>query len=518
MVDGDDDDDDDEGDDGDDGDEGEEGDGEEQGDDSQLGAVGEGSNHQDEEMADAAFAVDPPVLEAPTGDAKEETMPKEPTPPTPLTLAPPPPLGSLASGSPRPEGSPLKNVVLLSPTEPLPPDDLQPLSVEPTQMTDVETVSESMVAGPPSTIVGEEPREAMERDLPEAVPEAEPEAEPSVEEPSKEPTPQEPTPIDADPIKEEFSRHQTPKDQIPEDETAKHEAVKDETAKDEPAANGPAKDEPAKDEPAEDEPAKDEQAKDEALLPPPPDQVGNIDSPKDEYGPGKSSDGDDKRREGEHSETENAQARPALHQFDSVMTEDTLKPDDSASARFPLTESGAPSEVGTASVEGTKESGPLPAEPSPPPAKPDSPPQDAEPDIKEKPDLLGGLMGELDRQAASHEQHAEPSAPQPQEEEPVSVAEPTAEPQLDDEQMAEAPAVDEPKAETIEPKEAEPAPGMESRNEPTEKNADEPRDELMPDAQPADVPAADVPSADAPSAPVVEEAPAEVKEDPPVNA
>ncbi|POR39620.1 Uncharacterized protein TPAR_00193 [Tolypocladium paradoxum] len=501
MVDGDDDDDDDEGDGDDDGDDGEEGDGEEQGDDSQFGTAGESANNQDEEMTDAVFAVDPPVLAVPVGDTKEETMPKEPTPPNPLTLAPP--VGNLAAGSPRLEGSPLKNVVLQSPTEPLPPHGLQPPSSEPTQMTDVETVTESMVAEPPSTIVGEESREAIERDLPEAEPEAEPAAEPaaepepepepeqSAEQPTREPTLQEPTPTDPDPIIEEFSRHQ-----IPKDEAAEYEA------------------------------AKDEAAEDEALLPPPPDQVGNIDSPKTEYGPGKSSDGEDKGREEEHSESENAPAPPALHQFDSVMTEDTLKPDDSASARFPLTESGAPSEVGTASVEGTKEPGPPTAEPSPPAPKPTSAPQDPEPAAEEKSDLLGDLMGELDRQAALYEQHAEAPAPQPQEEEPTIVPEltagptagPTDEPLLDDEQKAEPPAVDEPKAESTEPKQAEPEPMMESRDEPTENNADEPREELMPDApstdaEPAGVPPADIPSPDAPSALPVEEALAELKED-----
>ena len=181
MVDGDDDDDDDEGDEGDEGDDGDEGDGDEPGEDSQLGAAGESANNnQDEEMTDAVLATDHPLSEAPVAESKDGMLPKEPTPPNPLTHAPPPPSGSLPSGSPRPEGSPLKNVVSVSPTtEPLSLRDLQPLSMETAQMTDAGAATESMVAGPPSPVVGEEPREALERDLPMAEPAIEPKTEES---------------------------------------------------------------------------------------------------------------------------------------------------------------------------------------------------------------------------------------------------------------------------------------------------------------------------------------------------
>ena len=227
---------------------------------------------------------------------------------------------------------------------------------------------------------------------------------------------------------------------------------------------------------------------------------------------------------------------PRCTSLTRVMTEDTLKPDDSASVTFPLTDSGAPSEVGTASVEGAKESAHLPAESSPPAAKTDTPPRDAEPKAEATADLLGGLMGELDRQAASHPQHAVPPATQPQGDEHTiipeptaestaeSTAAPTAEPQIDDEQAAEQPAVDEPKAESMGPKDTEPESTVESRDEPPENKGDDLKDKLLPDvpptvAQHVDGPPAQVSSADGPSAPAVEEAPAEgKKEDSPANA
>ena len=296
----------------------------------------------------------------------------------------------------------------------------------------------------------------------------------------------------ADPIKEEHSTHQTPKDEVPTTESSKDETTEG------------------------------EQAKDESLLPPPPDQVGNINSPKAEYVHGKTSDSGDKRREGEHSESESAPARPPMHQFDSVMTEDTLKPEDSASVRFPLTESGAPSEVGTASVEGTKEGGP-PSEPSPPAAKPESLPREAEQTTEEKPDLLGNLMVDLDRQADANEQSAVPPAAQTQGEEPSVVPEPTASPRLDDEQLAEPAAADEPKPKSIEPKEAELENPMDTADESSRNQIDYVKGDLTPDvpstnAQTGHVTSANVPAADATSEPAVGGAPAEVKkEDSPAN-
>ncbi|KAJ6446976.1 Nup53p-like protein [Purpureocillium lavendulum] len=424
MADGDEDDDDDEGDEGEEGEEGEEG-GEGDGQDHQPAPQGD----HDHDMPDAAIAIEPPsdVL-----SSDKEAVPKEPTPPNPLTLAPP--IGSLAAGSPRPEGSPLKNVTLLSPTEPSAPQDLQPLSVEPTQAGDAETVVGSTIAEPPSTIVGEEPQEATERDIPAAEP-------PSAEPPSVTSPPKE----------------QSPSQQI----------VKDETPKD------------------------------EALLPPPPEQVGNIDSPKPDEG---KSD-EDKSREGEG---EAGPQRPPLSQFDSAMTEDTIKPDDSASVRYPLTESGAPSEVGTASVEGSKEVGPPATEPSPPAPRATSPPDEQLQDqdkpqspTDDKPDLLGGLMSELDRQASVDEKPAETTteqAPTPKEPSPLPVAMPEPAPEPAPETMVEEPKVDsqppsepEPRKEPTPPTAAIKEEAVPTPDPPRENNiVEESKDESMPDAPAAE--------------------------------
>ncbi|RDA88323.1 hypothetical protein CP532_5575 [Ophiocordyceps camponoti-leonardi (nom. inval.)] len=270
----------------------------------------------------------------------EPTLPpKELAPPT-LTIS----AGNVAAVPPRPEGSPLKNVVLPSPVEPPPAASAFPL-----QPVKVEPGAESTVAQPPSTIVDEEPAE------------------------------------------------------LPKAESA-----------------------------SDDAPPLEPPREDGALLPPPPDQVGNIDSPRAETERPKSSDGEDKARDAAaEGEAPGFSLPPpsAFNPSESHATDDTIKPDDSASARFP--ESGPSSEVGTAdagpgSAGDSKEAqatdpplstvkqaasppAPSPSAPSAPPPPPA--PQQAPAD-DDGSDLLGGLMGELDRQATTEKKPDETPLPQ----------------------------------------------------------------------------------------------------------
>lgn len=265
-------------------------------------SIVEESKDNDETMTDA-LPVPVEVKEMVADAAAADKLPANP-----MTL--PPPLASLASDvSTKVEGSPLKNVLVPSPTEVKPPETLRNLLGQP---ADVETGS--TVAEPPSTIVGEEPEAAENRDL---------ELAPTVS---------------------------------------------------------------------------------EALLPPPPEQVGNIATPKADDTSSRVSDNEYKSKESEHTTTE----RSFQHQ-DSVMTEDTIKPEDSASVRFPLTESGAPSEVGTASVDESKEPLPAPAsgpmeiedQPAPAPALPAS--QELAPDTRPQ------------REPPAPEQPTEAEEPKPEE-------------------------------------------------------------------------------------------------------
>lgn len=240
MADGGDDDDDD-GDDGED----DENDDSEAHDTSTAGIEKEEGKTVDTTMSDA-----PPVTEVPSV-AVADLAPVDKLPANPMNL--PPPTGSLAAGSPKIEGSPLKNVLL-------PPVDIPQLdephpAADSTQGADADTVVGSTVAEPPSTIVGEEPEIAANRDL---------------------------------------NLH----------------------------------------------PAKDE----EALLPPPPEQVGNIASPKAEEAAERASDSENKDRDERQDDSSFGEKNALSHQ-DSIMTEDTIKPEDSASVQFPLNGSGAPSEA-----------------------------------------------------------------------------------------------------------------------------------------------------------------------------
>ncbi|KAM3427297.1 hypothetical protein NHJ13734_009033 [Beauveria thailandica] len=281
----------------------------------------EESKDNDETMTDAP-PVPVEVKEMVANDAATDKLPANP-----LSLAPP--LASLTSDLPsRVEGSPLKNVVLPSPTEAKVPDVLKDLGKP------VEVETGSTVAEPPSTIVGEEPEAAENRDL-------------------------ELAPIPS-----------------------------------------------------------------EALLPPPPEQVGNIATPKADDASPRVSDNEDKSKESEHTHTEKS-----FQHHDSILTEDSIKPEDSASVRFPLTESGAPSEVGTASVDETKElappsiSGPdesqAQPEHAPAPTIVEEPALEAQP---EKDEPLA-VQEPVDEQASKRYEYPAPPATAVEEPEPQITAE-----------------------------------------------------------------------------------------------
>lgn len=97
----------------------------------------------------------------------------------------------------------------------------------------------------------------------------------------------------------------------------------------------------------------------DALLPPPPDQVGNISSPnaspKDESAPDHSSLSGDKAHDDEGRDGEDLSDRPTHEHSDLMSVDDPIKPEDSVSMGVPRTESGAPSEAATGSVGGTTE-------------------------------------------------------------------------------------------------------------------------------------------------------------------
>ena len=384
-------------------DEGDEGEGDEaegkESADGQQEVTSQPSENQDKEMADIPATVETPAPQPADVEMKDDdTSSKEPTPTNPLTLAPP--AASLASGSPKIEGSPLKNVSVASPPA-------QQVDVAQDSAADAEQprpslpAEDSTVAEPPSTIVGEAPEEATERDLPPAEP-----------------------------------------------------------------SNGP----------------------DEALLPPPPDQVGNISSPKAsskaESVPEHTSEGGEKAKEETGSE-EMIPEKPVHAHQDSVMTEDTIKPDDSASAGIPATVSGAPSEVAPASTEqglgstspadvaqegGKSEDagetgeaqeaevseapqGAQPAEEAQEPVQASGPEDDAAaPATNPEPDLLGGLMGELDREASKDE--TVPPVSEPAQETTDAAPEAVTEPAQDSEAKPAGQPVPEPDPAPV----AEPAP------------------------------------------------------------
>ncbi|PON24338.1 hypothetical protein TGAM01_v206670 [Trichoderma gamsii] len=314
-------DDDEEGDDGDEGEDGEEGEGDETGfvDESIL----EAPRDHDEEMIDASHILENPDTEMKDEQpAPEEPAPREPSPPKPanptLELPPENPLSLPIKH----EDTPPRNAVIVpSPSAPSVSTEPEAAIAQPfLDLPGVDNTADSLIAEPPSTIVGEAPLEAIERD-------------------------------------------------IPHDEATLERALERPVEK-------------------------------EAL--PPPDQVGNISSPRAEDESFRVSDEASKGQTSVQPDV-SVQRPMIMHQL-STMTEDTIKPEDSVSVTAPLPGSEAPSEIGNASVEDGKE------EAAPASTRADSTePQVAAPEAgdnapmvqEDEPDLLGGLMGELDRQAAA---------------------------------------------------------------------------------------------------------------------
>ncbi|EJP67890.1 apopolysialoglycoprotein [Beauveria bassiana ARSEF 2860] len=353
----------------------------------------------DETMTDAP-PIPVEVKETAANDAADDKPPANP-----LSLAPP--LASVTSDLPsRVEGSPLKNVVLPSPTEAKVPDVLKDL-VKP-----VDGETGSTVAEPPSTIVGEEPEAAENRDL-------------------------ELAPIPS-----------------------------------------------------------------EALLPPPPEQVGNIATPKADDASSRVSDNEEKSKESEHTHTE----KSFQHQ-DSILTEDTIKPEDSASVRFPLTESGAPSEVGTASVDETKDLAPPPASgPDESQAQPEHAPA---PTIVEEPALEAALEAQPEQdEAPAVEEPVEEPASKPEEySAPPATTVEEPEPQVTTEAAPPAPP-------SLSPLPVASTPPAERETKPEPDTAEEPvkAADLAPIAEPdGEVRPAEAPPPLPPAEPSVDSAPEEPK-------
>ncbi|KAM3475602.1 hypothetical protein MY8738_007328 [Beauveria namnaoensis] len=359
----------------------------------------EETKDNDETMTDAP-PIPVEVKETAANDAADDKPPANP-----LSLAPP--LASLTSDLPsRVEGSPLKNVVLPSPTEVKVPDVLKDL-VKP-----VDGETGSTVAEPPSTIVGEEPEAAENRDL-------------------------ELAPIPS-----------------------------------------------------------------EALLPPPPEQVGNIATPKADDASSRVSDNEEKSKESEHTHTE----KSFQHQ-DSILTEDSIKPEDSASVRFPLTESGAPSEVGTASVDETKDLAPPPNYgPDESQAQPEHAPA---PTIVEEPALEAALEAQPEQDdALAVEEPVEEQASKPEEYSapPVTTVE-ESEPQVTTEAAPPAPP-------SLSPLPVASTPPAEPETKPEPETAEEPvkAADLAPFAEPdGEVRPAEAPPPPPPAEPSVDSAPEEPK-------
>lgn len=173
MADGDDDDDDNDDDEGEDGNENEDGDegAETPAESTQHGSTnGDGDKAQDHEMADAVPAVETSSFDPPDVEMGGNEVPSEPqAPPNPLSLAPPPPPLNLTPSMSKLEGSPLKNVIMPSPTTEVPPD----VSLDNTFTT--EPVVENVKAPEATPIVEPvttEPPSAAAEEAPETTPDA----------------------------------------------------------------------------------------------------------------------------------------------------------------------------------------------------------------------------------------------------------------------------------------------------------------------------------------------------------
>ncbi|KAH7013679.1 hypothetical protein EDB80DRAFT_835832 [Ilyonectria destructans] len=166
MAEGDDDDDDDdeEGEDGDENEDGDEG-AETPAESTQHGSTnGDGDKAQDHEMADAVPAVETSSFDPPDVEMGGNEVPSEPqAPPNPLSLAPPLPPLNLTPSMSKLEGSPLKNVIMPSPTTEVPPDVSLDNTfttehvVEKVEATEATPIVEPVTTEPPSTAAEEAP-------------------------------------------------------------------------------------------------------------------------------------------------------------------------------------------------------------------------------------------------------------------------------------------------------------------------------------------------------------------------
>ncbi|KAH6885285.1 hypothetical protein B0T10DRAFT_564076 [Thelonectria olida] len=423
------DDDDDDDDDGDEGDEGDDGDeSATPADSTQLEGSQLDSDRQDHEMTDAAPMAPPTVTSAPERPDIEmgsDEIPSEPlVPPAPVSainLAPPLSLGPLGP-IPRLEGSPLKNVIMPSPTTEVPPEirpepqPQVPLTAESLQKVEV---TDAVSLMPPTSTGPSLPVEAKPTDVNEEIQSAVAEPRSIVQAPeAAAPSAPAPTPALESVI---------------------------------PQADS---------------------LKDESLLPPPPEEVGNIDStPPAAESVCMAPDGGDKPVQTQATEeaVQDIPSKPSSEHADTVMTEDSVKPEDSASVVAPVSETAEIPPVEPASepmvehmevedmmMEDTPVESfadvPIPApaesivesttavvtEPTGQEETPASPPKTGNRVASEEPNLLGALMGELDRQSGES-METEPS-------EPVPTAEPVPE------------AAPEPVAELVIETVAEPAP------------------------------------------------------------
>ncbi|RBQ74705.1 hypothetical protein FVER53590_00301 [Fusarium verticillioides] len=523
MPDADDDDDDEDGDD-DEGDEGEEG---EATPAAESQANGENNKSQDHEMTDAtpttateAAPVPPPAPEPapatlPTPLEKEEsdtfmqTDSSAPVsvPPNPMSLAPP---TTLTPGGSRLEGSPLKNVVMPSPTKEVDQEQLLKAAI------DAPFAGDEKPAEP----------ELTEENLARA----------SLEPPAKDDEPH----VSAE---EQLLKAAIDAPFGPGPQLAAASAVEpaDSTIAEPPSTIVGEAPEVAAD---RDVPML-EPTDSEALLPPPPEEVGNIaTTPPGSSGEhGASGPGSEVKPSTDIQAGEEAiSQRPPLITTETGLTEDSIKPDDSASITAPISDitdvpAVAPSVVDpppeppaeTTVQDSTMEEAPQePAteeikEPTPPQPeiKEESAPPAAEEVLREEsPNLLSSLMDKLDEQHAeieSMKQKASASA----EPAPESVPEPVAE------VPAEVPAkaVIEPAAEPVSEHMSEliAKPTAESAPETAadpiteaapESSTEHPAETLAgPVAEPVTEPAADVP----PESALIPEAPAEPVDEPMVT-
>jgi hypothetical protein len=264
--------------------------------------------------------------------------------------------------------------------------------------------------------------------------------------------------------------------------------------------------------------AADATSRDEALLPPPPDQVGNISSPKADYGHDRVSDGEERSRGSHNSDSAPILGeRPPLQPHDSAMTEDTIKPEDSASVRFPLTESGAPSEVGTASAEDTKETAVVPAEAIAEEPKEASPSEKISPvdSPREGPPAFAdqGASGELDELTSSKDDAPKDASPSQSDPSVAARPEPEASPSITEPQPVSAAKSPTPPSIVRGPSHDEAPAALEQLEEPPREEADASVEEptIKPDV---DVPEKEAEQHKTPAEEHKEDAEQQVKDEP----